>query len=127
MSDERLDVIRYKIGDDAPRAWELTEADGDALAAGNYGVQAQVRAYYGGPVLHEWSTTNHRAEIVSTGSGLAEDPLVWWVQLLVDDSRTWTWQRGLFDVYLTDPQGRSQPVIPRGVWINEGAVTDDGT
>jgi len=123
--DVRNDFISYKIGDDRPLSWELLELDGGALAAGSYAVRAQVRAGPGLPVLHEWSTANDRAEIVSTGTGTVEDQLRWWVQLLVDDSRAWTWERGEYDLYITDPQGRDQPIV-EGTWVNRYAITVTG-
>lgn len=116
--------IRNKIGDDRPWRWELQETDGDALSAGQFTARAQVRNWPGGPVVHEWSTANGRATIETTGSGVNGDPTRWWVLLLVDDSRDWTWESGNFDLFLFDPDGHGQPIVPQGVWRNVPAFTD---
>lgn len=115
--------IRYAIGDDVPLQWELEERDGEALAAGQFSARAQVRrGGPGGAVLHEWSTENERAQFAST-PGTDGGPDRWWLQLLVDDSRDWAWERGEFDVFIADPQGRNER-IDRGVWINDFPITD---
>ena len=115
--DVRDDFINYKIGDDRPIAWDLAEVDGSDLEASGFRAYAQVRAYAGGTVLHEWSTDNHRARLVNRG-----DEVGWIVELLVDDSRDWTWSRGLYDLFLVDSEGQAAP-IAEGAWVNRPAVT----
>lgn len=114
--DVRRDDISYKIGDDRPIAWELLEVDGDQLAAGSaWRAHAQVRGP-SGDLLHDWSSAgNGRARIVEHDDS-------WWVELLVEGSRAWTWSRGTYDVFVIDPDGRAQP-IAEGTWVNRPAVT----
>ena len=121
--DVRNDFISYKIGDDRPLAWPLLEVDGDDLAAGRFTAKAQVRARPGGPVLHEWSTSNGRARFSSVPGPEPDDPARWFLELLVDDSRSWSWERGAYDVFITDPGDADQP-IAEGQWVNRAAITD---
>lgn len=118
--DVRRDDISYKIGDDRPIAWELLEVDGEALAAGGFHAYAQVRDRPGGLVLHEWSTKNDRATLTKVEDDAGSR---WYVQLLVDDSRDWLWERGSYDLYVVDPQDHAQP-IAEGTWVNRPAMTE---
>lgn len=124
--DVRKDFISYKIGDDRPVAWEVLEVDGEPLNAAGFMVKAQVRAHPGTPVLHEWSSGpdgNGRARLSTVPADSETAAPRWYVELLVDDSRSWSWERGHYDVFLFDPEGRAQP-IAEGPWVNRPVITD---
>jgi hypothetical protein len=108
----RVDDITIQQGDDRPLVWTLADANGAPVNLDGYTAVAQVRAKpSSSAVLHEWSTTNGKAV-------LAESTVV----LKVDDSETWTWARGVYDLHITDPASRTE-VIARGSIALIPAVT----
>jgi hypothetical protein len=108
----RNDPLVIYQGDYRPFTWPLTNTDGSPLAIAGYRARAQVRAAQSSTeVLQEWSTENGRA-VLSLGS----------VSLLVDDSPTWTWSVGVYDLHLIDSAGRHE-VIAYGVIRVQAGVT----
>lgn len=92
-------------GDDEPVVWDLTDDDDQPLNTTNWHAYAQVRPTgLSGVVLHDWTTDD--ASAVLDGSTVA---------LKVDDSESWTWWRGIYRLYLTDPSGKTQ-IVDRGSW-----------
>lgn len=100
-------------GDDRPLVWNLSDADNQPITdLTGYTARAQVRARADSiDVLHEWST-------VAGNAVLAESSLV----LKVDDSESWTWRRGVYDVQITDPSGASE-IVDRGAVVVTPVVT----
>ena len=96
----RNDDLRIYAGDDRPIIWPVTDLAGAPADLSGFTVQAQVRASPQAPdVLQEWSTTNGRAAIVGST-----------IQLAVDDSETWTWSQGAYDLHLIDSSSRHEVI-----------------
>jgi hypothetical protein len=103
-------------GDDRPIQWPLTDTDGYPLDVTGWTAHAQVRPYPNAPaVLHEWSTANGRA-VMANGS----------VTLLVDDSETYTWTIGEYDLFIVDTHNHWERIDGGRVRIIP-AVTKAGT
>lgn len=108
-----VDDIVIQQGDDRPLTWTLAgSSTGAPVDLAGYSVVAQVRAKpTASTVLHEWSTDAGNAV-------LSESTVV----LKVDDSETWTWSRGVYDIHLTDSSGQTE-VVARGAVSLVPAVT----
>jgi len=107
-----VDDLVILQGDDRPLIWTLADANGEPVNLAGYTAAAQVRGRANSTtVLHEWSTTDGSA-VLSESS----------VTLKVDDSESWTWHYGVYDLHLTDPLGTTQ-VIARGTVTVTPAVT----
>lgn len=87
--------IAMQRGDDRPLTFPVA-AGGDPVDVTNWAVTAWVwrSEHPGSELLHTWTS--------SEGTALAEQTDV---VLLVDDSRTWGWERGYFEIELTHPDG----------------------
>jgi hypothetical protein len=108
----RVDDLTIQQGDDRPLVWQLADAQGAPVNLSGYSARAQVRARSSSTtVMHEWSTT--AGSIVLTEST---------VTLKVNESETWTWRHGVYDLHLTDPLGATQ-VIARGGITLTPAIT----
>lgn len=108
----RNDDLRVYAGDDRPIVWPITDLTGEPADLSGFSVQAQVRASpTTSTVLHEWSTVNGRAEIEGAT-----------VRLLVDDSETWTWTRGVYDLHLIDPSNRHEVIAWGRVTVLPGVT-----
>lgn len=89
-------------------SWPITDDQGNPLDVTGYTVQAQIRpSKDSAEVLHEFST--------QAGNALAEQNAVT-LSVPPATSSAWSWRNGVYDVELTDPQGR----VAR---IAEGMVT----
>jgi len=91
-------------------SWPITE-DGEAAALDDWTVKAQIRSTATNSiVLHEWSTELGNA----TTSGSA-------VTLLLNPatSSAWTWERGVYDVELTSPDGTVYRIAEGPVYISQ--------
>lgn len=110
-SGVRRTILRIYPGDDRSFTWPVSDKDGGPIALTGWTARAQVRPMLGGGLLHEWSTDD--ASIVLADSTLT---------LRVDDSETWSWNHGRFDIHLTDTTHRTQ-VLDSGVVIVDRAVT----
>lgn len=108
-----VDHVHIQQGDDEPLTWSLT-INGAPVDLSGYSVVAQVRrrAEATSPVLNEWSTADGTAELADST-----------VSLLVDDSESWTWTFGFYDIHVTDFAGRTRVPI-RGSMTVIPAVTD---
>ena len=95
---QRLDIV-FQAGDDRPAVIPVVDAAGHARDVTGWTVLAVVRRDPGGPVLHQWSTTDGSARCGPQG-----------VTLLTDDSDEWTWERGRYDVRATAPSGAREVV-----------------
>lgn len=108
----RNDDLRIYEGDDRPITWPVTDASGAPVDLTDYTVRAQVRAHPDSEVvLHEWSTTNSRAEIVGSS-----------VLLHVDDSDSWDWSRGVYDLHLIDSTNRHEVIAWGRVTVLPGVT-----
>lgn len=109
----RRSVLRFYPGDDRAFTWgPMLDDAGDALNLVEWSALAQVRPMLGGGVLHEWSTEDGSITLTEGGH----------LTLKVDDSETWTWTGGRFDIHLTDPNGKTQ-VIDSGTAVVDRGVT----
>lgn len=107
-----VDDVVIQQGDDRPLTWTLTDSAGVSVNLDGYSALAQVRPKpSSSTVLHEWSTT-------AANAILTESTVV----LKVDDSETWTWRTGVYDLHLTGPDERTE-VIARGSITLIPAVT----
>lgn len=89
-------------------SWPITDGQGNPLDVTGYRVRAQIRpSKDSGNVLHEFST--------DAGNAIAEQNAVT-LSIQPATSSAWSWRNGVYDVELTDPQGR----VAR---IAEGTVT----
>lgn len=113
MSDYvRRDNLLIYQGDDRPFTWDLRDTEGDPLDTDGYKVIAQVRARESSPVvLHEWSTELGNAVITAST-----------VLLKVDDSETWAWRTGVYDLHLTAPNGSTEVVAAGSVYVLPGVT-----
>lgn len=107
------DLVIY-AGDDRPIQWPLTDTEDRSLDVTGWSARAQVRAYPGAPVMHEWSTQNGRA-VLAAGS----------VTLLVDDSGSWPWVSGQYDLFLSDPSARAERVDGGRVTVIPAVTRDE--
>lgn len=108
----RNDDLRIYAGDDRPITWPVTDRDGHAANLEGYTARAQVRSAPESTfVLHEWSTTNGRAEIVGSS-----------VTLHVDDSEGWSWTRGVYDLHLIDASNRHEVIAWGRVTVLPGVT-----
>lgn len=88
--------------------WPIADQQGNPLDVSGYTVHAQIRpSKEADEVLHEFSTQAGNAVAEQNAVTLTLDPAI---------SSAWTWRHGVYDVELTDPQGR----VAR---IAEGTVT----
>ena len=101
--------VAVQRGDDRPLTFPVAAADGPVDVTG-WQVTASVwrGEHAGSALLHTWSSTD--------GTALVEGPEV---ILLVDDSRTWAWERGYFELELAHPDG-AITVEARGVIVLQG-------
>lgn len=96
------DVLVIQQGDDRPITWTLADEAGDPINLDGYTARGQVRRRADATaVLHEWSTAAGTAVLTESS-----------VTLKVDDSESWTWRTGVFDLHMTDPSGRTEVVLP---------------
>lgn len=94
----RNDDLRIYAGDDRPITWPLTGEGGGPANLSGYTVRAQVRASPDATVvLHEWSTGAGNVLLANSA-----------VSLLVDDSESWTWTEGVYDLHLIDSVSRHE-------------------
>jgi hypothetical protein len=108
----RYDPLVVAQGDDRAFSWALLDADGEPINLQGFTAKAQVRAHpRSAEVLHEWSTANGKAVL---GGGA--------LTLKVNDSETWDWDRGVYDIHLTDGDGNTE-VLARGSIVVVPAVT----
>lgn len=103
-----VDNITIYQGDDEPITWTLTDEQGNPANLAGHSVVAQVRRRRDptSPVLHEWSA--EAGNVVLAGSS---------VSLKVDDSESWTWSFGFYDLHLTDPVGRVRVPVRGSVTV----------
>lgn len=115
MDYVRTTNLTIYAGDDRPLQWPLLAADGTTpLDVTGWTARAQVRQHADSEaILHEWSTENTRAQLAD-GS----------LSLLVDDSESWTWRVGVYDLHLIDPDGH-HVVLDHGTVRVEPGVTRD--
>lgn len=107
-----VDDVVIQQGDDRPLVWTLADQAGAPVDLTGYSALAQVRSRpQSATVWHEWSTTAGNA-VLSESS----------VTLKVNDSESWTWSQGVYDLHLTDPAGTTE-VIARGSITVTPAVT----
>lgn len=90
-------IVRVKAGDDHSLVFPVLE-DGVVQDCTGWECRAQARSR-SGELLQEWSTAD--GSIVCDADGVA---------LLTNDSSSWTWAFGYFDVVATRPDGAD--VIP---------------
>jgi hypothetical protein len=108
----RVDDLTIHQADDRPLVWTLADVDGASVNLDGYSAVAQVRTKpHATTVLHEWSTPEGNAVLAESA-----------VTLKVDDSETWAWRSGVYDLHITDPSGRTE-VIARGKITLIPAVT----
>lgn len=109
----RTDNLVIQQGDDRPFTWTLTDgADNPIADFTGYIAKAQVRARESDTtVLHEWSTGNGKASLADSS-----------VSLKVDDSETWEWTHGVYDLLVTPPDGVTE-VVARGFVVVVPGVT----
>lgn len=108
----RFDNLAIQQGDDRPFTWDLTSAQGDPVDLTGYSARAQVRDMSNSSaILHEWSTENGRAQLANST-----------VALLVDDSDSWTWDHGRYDLRVADSNGNTE-VIARGTVVVTAGIT----
>jgi|tagenome__1003787_1003787.scaffolds.fasta_scaffold19325816_2 hypothetical protein len=107
-----VDDINLLQGDDRPLVWTLADSAGAPVNLDGYTALAQVRAQpQSTTVWHEWSTDDGTAVLADSS-----------ISLKVDDSETWTWHSGVYDLHLIDFAGRTE-VIARGKITLLPAVT----
>jgi hypothetical protein len=108
----RNDDLRIHGGDDRPIVWPIHDAAGNPVDLTGYTARAQVRATpVALEILHEWSTDNTRAAIL--GSTVA---------LYVDDSESWSWTAGVYDLHLIDESGRHEVIAWGRVTVLPGVT-----
>jgi hypothetical protein len=105
----------------------LTVVDGAGAAImdpSGWVAAAQIRAYPGGPVLFEWSTTPTGGQGQAT---LAYNPTtgVSTLSLTVTKAQSslFTWSAGLWDCYLTDPSSGLTGCVCEGTVAVNPAIT----
>lgn len=90
-------------------SWPITE-DGDAAAIDAWTVKAQVRSTATNPiVLHEWSTEVGNASTEGSAVTLLTSPA---------STTAWTWERGVYDVELTSPDGTVYRIAEGAVYVS---------
>lgn len=113
----RNDDLRVYPGDDRAFTWPVLNDEGAPMSLSGWSARAQVRPMLGGAVLHEWTTDDASIVLRSVGEDETSS-----LTLRVDDSETWTWRHGRFDIHLTDPSGHTQ-VLARGTVVVDRGVT----
>lgn len=108
----RNDDLLIYAGDDRPITWPLHAKDGSAVDLTGYHVHAQVRVTPdAADVLHEWSDDAGNASLADSA-----------VSLLVDDSESWTWADGVYDLHVIDPLGRHEVMAWGRVVVRPGVT-----
>jgi hypothetical protein len=118
----RVDDLRVYPGDDRAFTWPVLNDEGAPMSLVGWSARAQVRPMLGGGVLHEWSTEDGSIVLQSAAEGPGGVVIPSSLTLKVDDSESWTWRHGRFDIHLTDPNGRTQ-VLARGSVVVDRGVT----
>lgn len=101
------------------RSWTITDVNGNPLTLTGWSVRSQVRdSASNNQVLFEWNTT--------TGAGIGvaatSDSTVTINLTGNTDSALWGFKAGVYDVYLTDPSGRTTRIVEGTVRVTP-AVT----
>lgn len=90
-------------------SWPITE-DGNAAAIDAWTVKAQIRSTAPNPiVLHEWSTEAGDASTEGSAVTLLTNPA---------STTAWTWERGVYDVELTSPDGTVYRIAEGAVYVS---------
>ena len=94
------------------RTWAVSAPDGGSLLLDGWDARAQVRAIAeADEVLFEWSTVTDDEQ-----TGVVLDHTAVTLALTGFESRDWAWRRGVYDLYLFDPNGVPTRLV-------EGTVT----
>lgn len=103
----RLMHITVQQGDDHPIVIPVVDEAGAVRDVTGWSALAVVRRSPSEPPLHRWSTAEGSAECGPGG-----------VLLMTDDSDTWTWTRGMFDVRVTSPDGTREVPARGAMFVN---------
>jgi len=96
-------MLRIKQGTTWSRSWPITQ-DGLPVNFTGWSARGQVRATAESEiVLHEWI-----GELADSTLTISHDPA---------DSAAWEWRTGVYDIELTDPDGRVARIAEGRVMI----------
>lgn len=90
--------------------WPIVDTDGNPIDVTGWTVQAQIRpSVTSNEVYHEWTT--------EAGNATTEQGAVV-LSVSAPESTGWNWRSAVYDVELTDPQGRVARIAEGNVTVS---------